>query len=143
MCLSLLRCEKISCWRSKTTAAGAAHSLDDQNELQLLASDVHALLIVKTEEVGFHREAQRLHSRGGGFPDESNLALTGDMLGGNVALSVGHTYLVKGTGPVVMHIGFVAADGAGHQSGHFQLSTRAMPIRARDEALVGDVGSCA
>ena len=59
-----------------------------------------------------------------------------------MALSVGDTYLVKSTGPVVMHIGFVAAvDGAGHQSGHFQLHQSYLPIRIRDEALVGGVTS--
>ena len=59
-----------------------------------------------------------------------------------MALSVGDTYLVKSTGPVVMHIGFVAAvDGAGHQSGHFQLHQSYLPIRTRDEALVGGVTS--
>ena len=117
--------------------------MDDRDELQLLASDVRALLISKTAEAGFHREAQRLALQGAaGFPDESNLALIGDMLGGSVALSVGDTYLVKGTGPVVMHIGFVAAvDGAGHQSGHFQHYQSYLPIRTRDEALVGDVTS--
>ena len=90
----------ISYWRSKTIAAGAARSLDDRDELQLWVSDVRALLISKTAEAGFHREAQRLALQGAaGFPDESNLALIGDMLGGSVALSVGDTYLVKGTGP--------------------------------------------
>ena len=59
-----------------------------------------------------------------------------------MALSVGETYLVKGTGPVVMHIGFVTAvDGAGHQPGHFQLYQRFLPIRTRDEALAWDVTS--
>ena len=145
MCLyhCFVAAKDISYWRSKTTAAGAARSLDDRNELQLLASDVRALLIARTAQAGFHREAQRLALQGaGGFPDESNLALIGDMLGGSVALSVGHTYLVKGTGPVVMHIGFVAAvDGAGHQTEHFQLYQSYLPIRTRDEALVGDVAS--
>ena len=130
----------ISHWRSKTTATGAGRS-SETSFTRLLASDVRARLIAKTDGAGFHQEAQRLALQGAaGFPDESNFALISGMLGGGVASSVGQTYLVKGTGPVVMHIGFDAAvDGAGHGSGHFQLYQIHLPLRTRDEASVDDV----
>ena len=81
--MSLYHCcaaaKDISYWRSNFTAAGAARSLDDLDELQLLAPEVRALLISETAEAGFHREAQRLALQGAaGFPDKNNVALIDD-----------------------------------------------------------------
>ena len=59
--------------------------------------------------------------------------------GGSVALSVGQTYLLNGTCPVVMHIGFiVAVDGAEHRSGHFLLYQSYLPLNTRDEVSAAD-----